>query len=217
MIKSKLYHRSVEEPFNRSSTILCSCARSLQAGSLICRPMQIVSRGSPLVVRICRCSTKAYGDYVMWWRALSRGFTGGIAVNCLQPLVAAIHDQRPNLGTKSDKLHHDNAKSNVTKVVKKYLKDAGVGIIRHPPYIPDLAPCDHQLFDLIKRHLTDAVDEKDIESQITEALENFPKNEYLKTCNKWLGRMQLCINNKGDYFEHLKKNSFTCSSTLFFV
>ena len=58
-----------------------------------------------------------------------------------------------------------------------------------------------QTLRLIKRHLTDSVNEKDIESQITEAFENVPKNEYLKTFNKWLERIQLCINNKGDYFE----------------
>ena len=63
--------------------------------------------------------------------------------NCLEPLVATIHDQRPKSGTKSDKLQHGNAKSHVIKVVKKYLENAGVGIIRHPPYSPDLAPCEH--------------------------------------------------------------------------
>ena len=46
MMKSKLYHRSFETPFNRSSKILCSCARSLCARSLVCRSMQIVNRGS---------------------------------------------------------------------------------------------------------------------------------------------------------------------------
>ena len=105
--------------------------------------------------------------------------------NCLEPLVAAIHEQRPKSGTKSDKLHHGNAKSHVTKVVKKYLEDVGVRIIRHPSYSPDLAPCDHWLFDLIKRHLTDAIDEKGIESQITEAcfmVHLFPSNSGFNAC-----------------------------------
>jgi len=42
-------------------------------------------------------------------------------------------------------------------------------------------------------------------SQITEHLENIPKEEYLKTFQKYLERMQLCINNRGDYIEHLIK------------
>ena len=47
-------------------------------------------------------------------------------------MVVAIHEQRPKSGTKSVKLHHDNAKSHVVKVVKTYLEDAGVGIIHRP-------------------------------------------------------------------------------------
>jgi histone-lysine N-methyltransferase SETMAR len=123
--------------------------------------------------------------------------------NSLKPLVAGIHQQRPKSGTKSVKLLHDNAKPHTAKIVKTYLQNAGVGIIRHPPYSPDLAPCDFWLFELVKRQLTDAADAEDLESQITEVLRNIPKDEYLKTFNKWLERMQLCINNKGEYFEHL--------------
>jgi len=40
---------------------------------------------------------------------------------------------------------------------------------------------------------------------ITEVFENFPTKEYLKNFQKYLERMQLCINNRGDYFEHLIK------------
>jgi len=66
-----------------------------------------------------------------------------------------------------------------------------------------LAPCDFWLFDVINLNLADAVDPKDLDRQITAILENIPKEEYLKTFNKWLERMQLCIDNKGDYFEYL--------------
>jgi len=42
-------------------------------------------------------------------------------------------------------------------------------------------------------------------SQITEELEIIPKKEQLKIFQKYLERMQLCINKRGDYFEHLIK------------
>jgi hypothetical protein len=32
-----------------------------------------------------------------------------------------------------------------------------------------------------------------------------PKEEYKKTFQKWIERMELYIQNKGDYFEHLIK------------
>jgi len=43
---------------------------------------------------------------------------------------------------------------------------------------------------------------KSLKSQITEEPENFPAKEHLKNFQKYLEQMQLCINNRGDYFEH---------------
>jgi hypothetical protein len=34
---------------------------------------------------------------------------------------------------------------------------------------------------------------------------SIPKEEYEKTFQKWIERMELCIQNNGDYFEHLIK------------
>ena len=125
--------------------------------------------------------------------------------NCLKPCVKAIKEQRPNSGVKNIKILHDNARPHVKQTVKTYLESEGIAIIRHPPYSPDLAPCDFWLFDLIKKQLVDAPDPQSLKRQITAILENIPKEEYLKTFKKWLERMQLCINNEGHYFEHLIK------------
>jgi histone-lysine N-methyltransferase SETMAR len=125
--------------------------------------------------------------------------------NSLGPVIRTIEKQRPASGIKNVKLHHDNAKPHVAKIVKSYLEQVGMRTIRHPPYSPDLAPCDFWLFDYIKRHLDDHDSVKSLKRQITEILEGIPKEEYAKTFDKWLERMQLCIDNKGDYFEHLIK------------
>lgn len=123
--------------------------------------------------------------------------------HCLMPIVREINKQRSTSGTKNMKFHHDNARLHVAKSVNSYLEQQGLAVIRHPPYSPDLALCDFWLFDLIKRNLSDATDVKDLNRQITAILQNIPKEEYLKTFYKWLERMQLCIDNQGDYFEHL--------------
>jgi len=125
--------------------------------------------------------------------------------NSLDPVIAAINKERPTSGTKNMKFHHDNAGPHVTAAVKTRLVDAGITIIRHPPYSPDLAPCDFWLFDLIKRNLDDHRDVRSLKRQITKILQDLPKEEFRKTFDKWLERMQLCINNNGDYFEHLNK------------
>src|SRR5438128_2697576 len=49
-------------------------------------------------------------------------------------------------------LHHDNA-AHTSKVVTKYLKQERVNVLPHPPYSPDLAPCDFLLFPNSKKNL----------------------------------------------------------------
>ena len=93
----------------------------------------------------------------------------------------------------------------MTKVVREYLNNEGIAINDHPPYLPGLAPCDFWLFSKIKQHLTDIKDVQSLKKQITEIVAAIPKEEWLKTFEKYLERMQLCIDNKGEYFEHLIK------------
>ena len=50
-------------------------------------------------------------------------------------------------------LHHDNASSHKSRIVTRYLKQERVRLLPHPPYSPDLAPCDFFLFLKIKKEL----------------------------------------------------------------
>ena len=106
---------------------------------------------------------------------------------------------------KNMKILHENAKPHVAKVVKKYLDDEGITIIDHSPYSPDLAPCDFRLFSMFKQSSDTHSNVESLKSLITEVFESIPKEEYLKTFRKYLERMQLCVNNRGEYFEHLLK------------
>ena len=46
-----------------------------------------------------------------------------------------------------------------------YLTEEGIDIMPHPPYSPNLAPCDYWLNDYIKNRLTDQADEKSLASR----------------------------------------------------
>lgn len=122
----------------------------------------------------------------------------------LQQVVQTINHERPTSGTKNMKFHHDNASVHTAESVISYLERKGFKIMWHPPWSPDLAPCDFWLFKRIKQHLSDAKDVKSLKSQITEILSEIPKEEYVWAFNNWLERMQLCIDVGGDYIEHLK-------------
>jgi histone-lysine N-methyltransferase SETMAR len=125
--------------------------------------------------------------------------------NNLSPLVAAIKSQRPLSGLTNMKFHHDNARPHVHKSVKIYLESKGFTVMRHPPYSPDLAPSDFWLFDYIQTRLSDHPDVESLHKQITEIVKNIPEAEYQKTFQKWIERMEYCIEYRGEYFEHLLK------------
>jgi histone-lysine N-methyltransferase SETMAR len=125
--------------------------------------------------------------------------------NCLKPVVKEIWKQRRSAGTKGIKLLHDNARPHIHSDVINYLTEEGINIMPHPPYSPDLAPCDYWLNDYIKRNLIDQPNEKSLARAVSKVVKNIPEEEYKKTFDKLLERMELCINNHGDYFEHLIK------------
>ena len=50
-------------------------------------------------------------------------------------------------------LHHDNAPAHNALSVKRYLARNNIPVMEHPPYSPDLAPCDIFLFPKIKSAL----------------------------------------------------------------
>lgn len=124
---------------------------------------------------------------------------------CLKPVIKEIHRQRPSSGLKNMKLLHDGASSHAHEDVLKYLKDEGLNLLPHPAYSPDLSPCDYWLNDYIKQSLTDQKDRDSLIKAVTDIVENIPKEEYFKTFKKLLDRYEYCINNNGEYFEHLIK------------
>lgn len=75
----------------------------------------------------------------------------------------------------------------------------------HPHNSPDLSPCDFQLFDLIKENLADHNDSESLHNAVVEFMYSVSKEEYRKNFDKWIQRMQLCVDSEGEYFEHLMK------------
>ncbi|UYV82653.1 hypothetical protein LAZ67_22000395 [Cordylochernes scorpioides] len=72
----------------------------------------------------------------------------------LRRLREAIRQKRPELWrSKSWILHHDNAPAHTALKISKFLQDHSTSVFPHPPYSPDLAPCDFFLFGKLKKKL----------------------------------------------------------------
>ena len=65
-----------------------------------------------------------------------------------------------------------------------------------------IARCAYWLNDYMKHNSIDQVNEKCLSSVVSKAMKNISEEEFF---DKLLERIELCINNHGDCFEHLTK------------
>ena len=88
-------------------------------------------------------------------------------------------------------------------IVRQFLARNQVCVLNHPPYSPDLAPCDFSLFPKLKLKLKGCSfeDIDTIQTASTRALEEIPQNELEHAFESLLNRCNKCIVSKGEYFE----------------
>ena len=100
---------------------------------------------------------------------------------------------------------HDNASSHKCEVVKSFLASEKVKVLNHPPYSPDLSPCDFFLFPRHKKMLSGNkyTSRSSPGSAIYQCLQQIPKEDYLSAFREWVKRLQKCVSVNGEYFEGL--------------
>jgi transposase len=79
----------------------------------------------------------------------------------------------------------------------------GWEILQHPPYSPDLAPSDFHLFPNMKKHLRAKrfKSHDDVKLEVQTWLCGQDPTFYLQGVDKWISRLDKCINREGDYVE----------------
>jgi len=98
------------------------------------------------------------------------------------------------------KLHCDNSK---THLIDEKLRTLNVPRLPHPAYSPDLAPCDFFLFGYVKLRLEGRVFSSDEEllHAAVEILQGIDKSTLEKVYEEWIRRLQVCVENNGEYIE----------------
>ena len=116
-------------------------------------------------------------------------------------MITSIHSQREKTGVRGILLHHDNASSHTALRTREFLENSGLKTFPHPPYSPDLAPCDFWLFSTIKDELRGKrfSTNEELAGALFEVIDNIPKNEWKMCFNKWFTRMKKCIECHGEY------------------
>lgn len=122
---------------------------------------------------------------------------------CLPAVFESVKKRRPRTGLRGLLLHHDNASSHTAKVTKELLRTSNVNLLDHPPYSPDLAPCDFSLFPKMKEPLRgkrfESIEELTIEVQ--NSLNSFKIEDFHHCYKQWFHRMTKCISRGGGYIE----------------
>ncbi len=75
-------------------------------------------------------------------------------ISVLRELRESIRRKRPQMWSTQDfVLHMDNASSHTAGDTQVYLHKNNFTILQHPPYSPDLAPCDYWAFPVLKKQI----------------------------------------------------------------
>ncbi|XP_055353290.1 histone-lysine N-methyltransferase SETMAR-like [Paramacrobiotus metropolitanus] len=122
---------------------------------------------------------------------------------CLRKTLAKLRKDVGKKKMRHQLLHHDNARPHTASLTKIFLKSRKVKLFPHPPYSPDLSPCDFYLFwkmkDLLRgKHYKSATE---AEAAVRGALRRLSINGFSAVFDDWLSRCEKCIKYKGDYFE----------------
>ncbi|KAE9521254.1 hypothetical protein AGLY_018346 [Aphis glycines] len=78
--------------------------------------------------------------------------------------------------------------------------NAPAHMLQHPPYSPDLAPCDFWLFPKLKSALKDTHFEsvEAVKTKATEVLKTLQEKDFQHCFNQWKIRMERCVKHGGD-------------------
>ena len=75
----------------------------------------------------------------------------------------------------------------------------GIKTVRHPPYSPDLAPCDFCLFPKLRGYRYKTTDE--MKEAVTKVIDTLTQEDFHGAFQKLLERHNKCVAAEGDYFE----------------
>jgi histone-lysine N-methyltransferase SETMAR len=121
----------------------------------------------------------------------------------LTSLREAIKENRRGMISKGVILHHDNAPAHTSKLIQEALHKHRFEILPHPPYSPDLAPCDFHLFPRIKKHLKGKKfgSLPELQRAFEDVIHDQTTDFFHSAFTDWHHRAEKCIALNGDYVE----------------
>lgn len=122
----------------------------------------------------------------------------------LRRLRENVRRKRPELWRENSWfLHHDNAPAHASLQIREFCAKNAMSVLPHPPYSPDLAPCDFFLFPQLKCTLKGRRFQTipEIQENTLKELRSFKPEEFQQCFSNLRKRWQKCIDKGGEYFE----------------
>jgi histone-lysine N-methyltransferase SETMAR len=132
-----------------------------------------------------------------------RTITGQYYADLLGRFHPELMRKRAHLAKKKVLFHHDNAPAHSSSIARAKLVELRYELLPHPPYSPDLAPCDFFLFPNMKKWLGGKrfTSNEEVIDQTEAYFEEFDKSYFLDGLKKLEHRWTKCIELRGDYVE----------------
>ena len=130
----------------------------------------------------------------------------------LRRLKECIRKKRPALwstgrgrrvGPRPFIIHHDNASSHTSAPTLAFFGEQNINMLAHPPYSPDLAPCDYFLFPRLKNELRGIKHRniEDLKEGVRRVLRNIPSEDFENAIMSMPICWMKCVSAGGEYFE----------------
>ena len=150
--------------------------------------------------------SQTFDDPFFWlhWHPTGQTVNKEYYVEVLREFRKRFRRKRPAL-FKSAQWHfqQDNAAVHNSILVTDYLSKMSIKTVPHPPYSPDLSPCDFWLFTKLKEKLRgrryDTIDK--MKEAVTKVIDMLTQEDFRGAFQKLLERYNKCIAARGDYFE----------------
>ncbi len=100
-------------------------------------------------------------------------------------------------------LHQDNASPHTSVFTLAKFGEWGIDLLAHPPYSPDLAPCNFPLFPKLKEQLRGRrfPNRQALQAETRRILRSFSEEFYSQCFVDLVNRWKKCVARDGDYFE----------------
>ena len=140
------------------------------------------------------------GMIYMHWVPTGQTVNKEYYVEVLREFRKRFRRKRPALFKSGQQyFNQDNAPVHNSILVTDYLTKMGIKTVPHPPYIPDLAPCDFCLFPKLRGCCYETIEE--MKEAVMKVIDTLTQEDFHGAFKKLLEWYNKCIAAGGDYFK----------------